>query len=35
MLLQLALGAADRQATLARLATMGLGDGQRTGVVLV
>ena len=29
MLLQLALGAADREATLARLATMGFGGGQR------
>jgi putative ABC transport system permease protein len=35
MLLQLALGAADREATLARLATMGLGDGQRTRLVLL
>ena len=35
MLLQLALGAADREATLARLATMGLGDGQRTWLVLL
>ena len=35
MLLQLALGATDREATLARLATMGLGDGQRTRLVLV
>jgi putative ABC transport system permease protein len=33
MLLELALGAADREATLARLATMGLGEGQRTRVV--
>ena len=29
MLLELALGAAERDATLARLATMGLGEGQR------
>jgi putative ABC transport system permease protein len=35
MLLQLALGAADREATLARLATMGLGEGQRAGLVLL
>jgi hypothetical protein len=35
MLLQLALGAADREANLARLATMGLGDGQRTRLVLL
>ena len=35
MLLQLALGAADRQVTLARLATMGLGAGQRTWLVLL
>jgi putative ABC transport system permease protein len=35
MLLQLALGAADREATLARLATMGLGGGQRTRLVLL
>jgi putative ABC transport system permease protein len=33
MLLELALGAAERKATLARLATMGLGEGQRAGVV--
>lgn len=33
MLLELALGAAERDATLARLATMGLGDGQRARVV--
>jgi putative ABC transport system permease protein len=33
MLLELALGAADREATLARLATMGLGEGQRAWVV--
>ena len=33
MLLELALGAAEREATLARLATMGLGEGQRTRVV--
>ena len=35
MLLQLALGAADREATLARLATMGLGQGQRARLVLL
>jgi hypothetical protein len=29
MLLELALGAADRELTLARLATMGLAEGQR------
>ena len=28
-----ARGAAERKATLARLATMGLGEGQRAGVV--
>jgi putative ABC transport system permease protein len=33
MLLELALGAAEREATLARLATMGLGEGQRARVV--
>jgi putative ABC transport system permease protein len=33
MLLELTLGAAERDATLARLATMGLGEGQRAGVV--
>jgi putative ABC transport system permease protein len=33
MLLELALGAAERDATLARLATMGLGEGQRARVV--
>jgi putative ABC transport system permease protein len=33
MLLELALGAAERDATLARLATMGLADGQRARVV--
>jgi putative ABC transport system permease protein len=33
MLLELALGAAEREATLARLATMGLGEGQRGWVV--
>jgi putative ABC transport system permease protein len=33
MLLELALGAAERETTLARLATMGLGEGQRTRVV--
>ena len=31
MLLELALGAADRELTLARLATMGLAEGQRAG----
>jgi putative ABC transport system permease protein len=35
MLLQLALGAADREAALARLATMGLGQGQRARLVLL
>jgi putative ABC transport system permease protein len=35
MLLQLALGAADREATLARLATMGFGGGQRTRLVVL
>ncbi len=35
MVLQLALGAADREATLARLATMGLGEGQRARLVLL
>ena len=35
MLLQLALEAADREATLARLATMGLGQGQRARLVLL
>ena len=35
MLLELALGAAERDATLARLATMGLGEGQRARVVAV
>ena len=35
MLLQLALGATDREATLARLATMGLGEGQRARLVLL
>ena len=35
MLLQLALGAADREATLARLATMGLGARQRARLVLL
>jgi putative ABC transport system permease protein len=34
MLLELALGAADREATLARLATMGLGEGQRARLLL-
>jgi putative ABC transport system permease protein len=33
MLLEVALGAAEREATLARLATMGLGERQRAGVV--
>jgi putative ABC transport system permease protein len=33
MLLELALGTAERDATLARLATMGLGEGQRARVV--
>lgn len=33
MLLELALGASERDATLARLATMGLGEGQRAWVV--
>jgi putative ABC transport system permease protein len=33
MLLELALGAVEREATLARLATMGLGEGQRAWVV--
>jgi putative ABC transport system permease protein len=33
MLLELALGAAERDATLARLAAMGLGEGQRARVV--
>jgi putative ABC transport system permease protein len=33
MFLELALGAAEREATLARLATMGLGEGQRARVV--
>lgn len=33
MLLELALGAAEREATLARLATMGLGGGQRVRIV--
>jgi putative ABC transport system permease protein len=32
MLLELALGASEREATLARLATMGLGEGQRAWV---
>jgi putative ABC transport system permease protein len=35
MLLELALGTAEREATLARLATMGLGDGQRVRVVVL
>jgi putative ABC transport system permease protein len=35
MLAQLALGAADRELTLARLAAMGLGTGQRTRLVLL
>jgi len=33
MLLELALGASEREATLARLATMGLSERQRAGVV--
>ncbi len=33
MLLEFALGAREREATLARLATMGLGEGQRAWVV--
>ena len=33
MFLELALGAAEREATLARLATMGLGERQRARVV--
>jgi putative ABC transport system permease protein len=33
MLLQLALGAADREVTTARLATMGLSEGQRVRLV--
>jgi putative ABC transport system permease protein len=33
MLLEFALGAEEREATLARLATMGLGEGQRARVV--
>jgi putative ABC transport system permease protein len=33
LLLELALGAADREATLARLAAMGLGERQRAQVV--
>jgi hypothetical protein len=33
MLLELALSASEREATLARLATMGLGEGQRARVV--
>jgi putative ABC transport system permease protein len=33
MLLELALGASEREATLARLATMGLGEGQRAWLV--
>ena len=35
MLLQLALGSAAREATLARLATMGLAGGQRARLVLL
>jgi len=35
MLLQLALSAADREAALAQLATMGLGQGQRARLVLL
>jgi putative ABC transport system permease protein len=33
MFLELALGSSEREATLARLATMGLGEGQRAWVV--
>jgi putative ABC transport system permease protein len=33
LLLELALGAPEREATLARLATLGLGEGQRAWVV--
>jgi putative ABC transport system permease protein len=35
MFLELALGTAEREATLARLATMGLGEGQRARVVVL
>lgn len=35
MLLELALGAAEREITLARLAAMGLGEGQRARVVVL
>jgi hypothetical protein len=35
MLLQLALGAEDREATLARLATMGFGGGRRARLVML
>jgi putative ABC transport system permease protein len=35
MLLQMALGAADREATLARLATMGFGGGRRALLVML
>jgi putative ABC transport system permease protein len=35
MLFELALGAAERDTTLARLATMGLGEGQRARVVVL
>ena len=35
MFLELALGAAERESTLARLATMGLGEGQRARVVVL
>jgi putative ABC transport system permease protein len=35
MLLQIALGAADREATLARLATMGFGGRRRTRLVML
>ena len=35
MLLELALGAGEREVTLARLATMGLGEGQRVRVVVL
>ena len=33
MLLEFALGAAEREATLARLAVVGIGEGQQAGVV--
>ncbi len=35
MLLELALGAAERETTLARLAAMGLGEGQRVRMVVL